>query len=102
MDSEKMLTSREVHNLLGISLRRLQWADERGFVRPRREGHRRLYNPKEVETLRKYMMIVRSGRQSIRLQTAKKLLRSDFHRVEVISRARIIDGVLYLPCWERH
>ncbi len=37
-------TSREVIALTGITARQLQWWDERGVVKPAREGHRRLYS----------------------------------------------------------
>jgi DNA-binding transcriptional MerR regulator len=36
--------SQEVIALTGISARQLQWWDERGVVKPAREGHRRLYS----------------------------------------------------------
>jgi len=39
-----LLTSNEVAALTGISLRQLQWWDERGLVVPARQGHRRLYS----------------------------------------------------------
>jgi len=37
-------TSREVVQLTGISLRQLQWWDERGIVVAARDGHRRVYS----------------------------------------------------------
>ena len=37
-------TSRRVTQLTGISLRQLQWWDERGIVVPVREGHKRIYS----------------------------------------------------------
>ena len=41
---QSTFTSREVVALTGISLRQLQWWDERGIVVPAREGHRRIYS----------------------------------------------------------
>jgi DNA-binding transcriptional MerR regulator len=41
-------TSGEVARIAGVSLRQLQWWDERNVVSPRQEGHRRVYLPHEV------------------------------------------------------
>ena len=41
---QQSFTSRAVMELTGISLRQLQWWDERGIVVPAREGHKRLYS----------------------------------------------------------
>src|SRR5207237_9401398 len=37
-------TSQQLIALTGITPRQLQWWDERGVVKPEREGHRRLYS----------------------------------------------------------
>ena len=41
--------SREVAELTGVTLRRLQWWDEQGLVSPMQSGHRRLYTAFEVQ-----------------------------------------------------
>jgi hypothetical protein len=41
---EDRFTSQQVIALTGITPRQLQWWDERGVVKPEREGHRRLYS----------------------------------------------------------
>ena len=41
-------TSREVIALTGITPRQLQWWDERGVVKPERNGHRRLYSMNQL------------------------------------------------------
>jgi DNA-binding transcriptional MerR regulator len=41
-------TSREVVTLTGITLRQLQWWDERRIVVPAREGRRRLYSNEDL------------------------------------------------------
>ena len=38
----------QVSKFAKVSLRQLQWWDEQGVVRPRREGHRRLYHASQV------------------------------------------------------
>ena len=41
-------SSSEVARIARVSLRQLQWWDERHVVSPRHEGHRRMYSPEEV------------------------------------------------------
>ena len=45
---QTIFTSREVMALTGITLRQLQWWDERRIVVPAREGHRRLYSNEDL------------------------------------------------------
>ncbi len=45
---EEVYTSSEVARISGVSLRQLQWWDERNVVSPSQEGHRRVYLPREV------------------------------------------------------
>ena len=46
--AQERYTSGEVSRIAGVSLRQLQWWDERNVVSPRQEGHRRVYLPHEV------------------------------------------------------
>jgi len=41
-------TSGDVARIAGVSLRQLQWWDERNVVSPLQEGHRRVYRQQEV------------------------------------------------------
>jgi len=45
---ERTYSSSEVAQVADVSLRQLQWWDERKVVSPRHEGHRRVYFPAEV------------------------------------------------------
>ena len=45
---ERVFLSADVARLAGISLRQLQWWDERKLVSPRQEGHRRVYDKMEM------------------------------------------------------
>jgi len=45
---DRTYSSREVARIGGVSLRQLQWWDERKVVSPRHEGHRRVYFAAEV------------------------------------------------------
>lgn len=65
-------TSNEVVKLTGISLRQLQWWDERGLVVPAREGHRRLYSMEDVAEI---AVIVELRRKGFSLQRMRKVIR---------------------------
>ncbi|MGH9567899.1 MAG: MerR family transcriptional regulator [Candidatus Angelobacter sp.] len=65
-------TSREVVTLTGISLRQLQWWDERGIVAPARDGHRRLYS---FEDLSEVAVICELRRRGFSLQRVRKVVR---------------------------
>jgi DNA-binding transcriptional MerR regulator len=45
---ERTYTSSDVSRIAQVSLRQLQWWDERKVVSPRHEGHKRVYHPEEV------------------------------------------------------
>ena len=54
-------TSREVIALTGITARQLQWWDERGVVKPEREGHRRLYSMNHLTEVGRYLRTAAQG-----------------------------------------
>lgn len=64
--------SREVITLTGITARQLQWWDERGVVRPEREGHRRLYS---LNQLTEIVVICQLRRKGFSLQGVRKVVR---------------------------
>lgn len=65
-------TSREVVRLTGITLRQLQWWDERGIVRPARKGHRRVYS---LEDLAEVAVICQLRKRGFSLQRMRKVVR---------------------------
>jgi len=65
-------TSREVIALTGITARQLQWWDERGVVKPAREGHRRLYS---MDQLTEIAVICQLRRKGFSLQGVRKVVR---------------------------
>ena len=67
-----LLTSNEVAALTGISLRQLQWWDERGLVVPARQGHRRLYS---LDDLAEVAVIAELRRKGFSLQRMRKVVR---------------------------
>jgi DNA-binding transcriptional MerR regulator len=65
-------TSKQVIALTGITARQLQWWDERGVVRPEREGHRRLYS---MNHLTEVAVICELRRKGFSLQGVRKVMR---------------------------
>jgi len=65
-------TSGEVARIAGVSLRQLQWWDERSVVSPRQEGHRRVYLPQEVVEV---SVIAELRRKGFSLQKIRRVLR---------------------------
>lgn len=96
-------TSREVIALTGITARQLQWWDERGVVKPEREGHRRLYS---IQHLTEVAVICELRRKGFSLQGVRKVMRfleREFGKVlsQIVDRASelhlLTDGThLYL------
>ncbi len=65
-------TSSDVSNIAGVSLRQLQWWDERKVVSPRHEGHKRVYSPEEVIEI---TVIAELRRKGFSLQKIRRVLR---------------------------
>ncbi|HJT86585.1 MAG TPA: MerR family transcriptional regulator [Bryobacteraceae bacterium] len=64
--------SGEVAQICGVSLRQLQWWDERNVVSPRQDGHRRVYMPEEVVEI---SVIAELRRKGFSLQKIRRVLR---------------------------
>jgi len=54
-------SSHEVIALTGITARQLQWWDERGVVKPQRQGHRRLYSMENLTEIAVICELRRKG-----------------------------------------
>jgi DNA-binding transcriptional MerR regulator len=67
-----LFTSAEVMARTGITARQLQWWDERGIVRPAREGHRRLYT---LDDLAEVAVICDLRQRGFSLQRVRKVMR---------------------------
>jgi len=65
-------TSQEVVALTGITPRQLQWWDERGVVKPGRQGHRRIYS---LQNLTEVAVICELRRKGFSLQGVRKVMR---------------------------
>src|SRR5712671_5842620 len=69
---ERTYSSSEVSDIAGVSLRQLQWWDERKVVSPRHEGHRRVYYSAEVVEI---TVIAELRRKGFSLQKIRRVLR---------------------------
>ena len=65
-------SSSDVARIANISLRQLQWWDERHVVSPRHEGHRRMYKAEEVLEV---TVIAELRRKGFSLQKLRRVLR---------------------------
>ena len=65
-------TTRAVVELTGISLRQLQWWDERGIVVPAREGHSRVYSLDDVAEV---ALICELRERGFSLQKIRRVIR---------------------------
>jgi DNA-binding transcriptional MerR regulator len=65
-------TSNEVARIAGVSLRQLQWWDERKVVSPAHVGHKRVYTPAEVIEV---SVIAELRRKGFSLQKIRRVLR---------------------------
>ncbi len=65
-------TTQQVVALTGITPRQLQWWDERGVVRPERQGRRRLYS---LDNLMELAVIAQLRHKGFSLQGVRKAIR---------------------------
>ncbi|MDQ6675925.1 MAG: MerR family transcriptional regulator, partial [Acidobacteriota bacterium] len=70
--AEQVYTSSDVARISGVSLRQLQWWDERNVVSPRQDGHRRIYMATEVVEV---SVIAALRRKGFSLQKIRRVLR---------------------------
>jgi DNA-binding transcriptional MerR regulator len=69
---EQGYNSSDVSRICGVSLRQLQWWDERNVVSPRQDGHRRVYLAEEVVEI---SVIAELRRKGFSLQKIRRVLR---------------------------
>jgi MerR HTH family regulatory protein len=63
--SEQVFTSSDVSRIAKVSLRQLQWWDERKLISPHQEGHRRVYLREGVIEI---MVVAELRRRGLALQ----------------------------------
>ena len=69
---QRTYTSTDVAKIAQVSLRQLQWWDERKVVSPRHEGHKRIYLAEEVIEI---TVIAELRRKGFSLQKIRRVLR---------------------------
>jgi DNA-binding transcriptional MerR regulator len=69
---ERVFLSADVSRLAGVSLRQLQWWDERKVVSPRKDDHRRAYLPQQVLEI---FTVAALRRKGLSLQKTRRVLR---------------------------
>src|SRR5918994_3827956 len=69
---ERTYTSSDVSRIAQVSLRQLQWWDERKVVSPRHASHKRIYLPEEVIEI---TVIAELRRKGFSLQKIRRVLR---------------------------
>src|SRR5450631_4408869 len=69
---EQGYNSRDVSRICGVSLRQLQWWDERKVISPRQEGHKRVYITEAVVEI---SVIAELRRKNFSLQKIRRVLR---------------------------
>ena len=67
-----LFLSADVARMAGISLRQMQWWDERKLVSPRIKDHRRVYIPEQVLEI---LTVAALRRKGLSLQKIRKVLR---------------------------
>ncbi len=70
--AQRTYTSTDVAKIAQVSLRQLQWWDERKVVSPHHEGHKRIYLPEEVVEI---TVIAELRRKGFSLQKIRRVLR---------------------------
>lgn len=63
LNGAEAFTSAEVARATGITLRQLQWWDEKGYIKPiyGQIAHVRLYSKKQVETIKQMVKLRKAG-----------------------------------------
>jgi DNA-binding transcriptional MerR regulator len=76
-DADRVFTSRDVSRIAQISLRQLQWWDERKLISPRQEGHKRVYLPEEVIEIMVVAELRRKGLSLLKIRRVVRFLRRE-------------------------
>ena len=93
--AQPVFTSADVARIAQISLRQLQWWDERKLISPHQEGHRRIYFVKEVVEI---MLVGELRRKGLSLQKIRRILRLLHRQMEEQGQRYAVTGksTLYL------
>jgi DNA-binding transcriptional MerR regulator len=68
---KRQFTTHNIIALTGLTARQLQWWDERGLMKPSRQGHRRIYNWDQLVTA---AVIAQLRRRGFSLQRVRRVI----------------------------
>jgi DNA-binding transcriptional MerR regulator len=91
---ERVFFSADVTRMAGVTLRQLQWWDERKVVAPRKEDHRRVYLPQQVLEILIVSALRRKGLSLRKIRRILRLLRREL--AQPSSKAREDASKVYL------
>ena len=100
---QRTYTSTDVAKIAQVSLRQLQWWDERKVVSPRHEGHKRIYLAEEVVEITVIAELRRKGFSLQKIRRVLRFLQREMGRrlADVLSsdsRLHLLtDGKVHLP-----
>lgn len=77
---QQVFFSSDVSQMAGVSLRQLQWWDERKLVTPRKKDHRRLYTPRQVLEIPTAGELRRKGLSLQKIRRVLRLLRRELNQ----------------------
>ena len=80
VSTDLQYTSGDVARIAGVSLRQLQWWDERNVVSPQQEGHRRVYRQQEVIEVSVIAELRRKGFSLQKIRRVLKFLQKEMGR----------------------
>src|SRR3979411_3331987 len=86
-NGSRTFTSTDVAKIAQVSLRQLQWWDERKVVSPQHEGHKRLYLPEEVVGITVIAELRRKGFSLQKIRGVRRFLQREMgrHLADVLS-----------------
>jgi DNA-binding transcriptional MerR regulator len=91
---ERVFFSADVTRMAGVTLRQLQWWDERKVVAPRKENHRRVYLPQQVLEILIVAALRGKGLSLRKIRRILRLLRREL--AQPSSKAREDASKVYL------
>jgi DNA-binding transcriptional MerR regulator len=80
--ADRVFLSADVSQLAAITLRQLQWWDERRIISPRKQGHRRLYTLRQVLEILTAADLRHKGLSLQKVRRILRLLRRQLPRTE--------------------
>ena len=79
-NGERFFFSSDVSQMARVTLRQLQWWDERKLVTPRKQDHRRLYTPRQVLDILTAGELRRKGLSLQKIRRVLRLLRRELNQ----------------------